>query len=119
MNTAYENAVGDAGAALITHIALFDDQGNELSGGSYARQSVSWTDASAGNAGSDDDGEVRPSADLTFDVPAGATVGEWRGFSAATGGTDYGGQTLTNESFANAGQYTLLAAQTSIQHNAQ
>lgn len=118
MNTTYENAIGNAGAGLITHIALFDDSGNELSGGSYARQPVTWTSAGAGNSGADSDGEIRLSADLTFDVPAGATVGEWRGFSALTGGTDYGGQSLTNETFANDGQYKLLASGTSIEHNA-
>ena len=59
---------------------------------------------------------IRPSADLVFDVPAGATVAGWRGFSAATGGTNYGGEALTSETFNNAGQYKLIASETGILH---
>lgn len=107
MNTAYLNATADLGAALITHIALFDG-GVEVSGGSpaYARKAVTWTAAAAGL--------VRPTGDLAFDIPAGATVDEWRGFSALTAGTDYGGQALTPEVFAGQGTYTLQAASTGI-----
>ena len=54
--------------------------------------------------------------DLTFDVPSGVTVGGWRGYSASTGGTNYGGADLTNESFASQGEYTLLAASSGINH---
>lgn len=112
MNAAYYNAIRDHGQSLITHIGLVDDVGTELTGGSpaYARQAVTWTD--------DGDGVSRPSADLEFDVPAGDTVAEWRGYSASTAGTDYGGASLTNEAFAAQGTYTLLAASTSITHQA-
>ena len=34
---------------------------------------------------------MQPESDLTFNVPAGSTVVRWHGFSAATGGTGYGG----------------------------
>jgi len=110
MTEAYRNAIADYGASLITYIGLVDETGTELSGGdpAYARQPVTWTAAS--------DGIIRPSADLTFDVPAGTTVGGWRGYSALTGGTDYGGADLTQETFTNQGTYTLLAAQTGIRH---
>lgn len=93
MNASYRNFVRDAGQAELTHIGLFDG-GVEISGGSpaYARQAVTWVD--------DGDGVSRPSADLTFDIPAGATVDEWRAFNAATGGTDYGGAALTAEAYA-------------------
>ena len=47
-------------------------------------------------------------------MPAGATVTNWRGFTAATGGTDYEGATLTSTAFALQGTYTLLAASTNI-----
>lgn len=110
MNTAYLDMIANHAAGQITHIALFDDTGSEISGGSYARQAVTWTAASSG--------EISPDSDLQFDIPAGATVAEWRGFDASTGGTDYGGASLTNESFAEAGTYTLLAASTSINHSA-
>lgn len=110
MLTAYFNAVADAGADLITHIGLVDETGTEISGGSYARKAVTWGSASGGT--------IRPSADLTFDIPASTTVGGWRGFSALSGGTNYGGANLTNESFASAGQYILDSATTGINHEA-
>jgi hypothetical protein len=107
MNTAFLNALADHGGTLITHLALFDGA-SEISGGSpaYARQAVSWGAAS--------DGLVRPSADHEFDIPAGAAVDGWRGFTAATGGTDYDGASLTQETYAGQGTYTLLAAQVAI-----
>ena len=111
MTTAYLNAIADNGNP-ITHIGLVDETGTEITGGdpAYARQPVSFTAAS--------DGDINLAADLTFDIPASTTVGGWRGYSALTDGTDFGGQSLTNESFAGQGEYTLLAAQTGINHNA-
>ena len=108
MTEGYRNAIADYGASLISHIGLVDDTGTELSGGSYARKAITWTSASGGI--------IRPSADLEFNVPAGAIVGGWRGYSASTGGTNYGGADLTNEEFTNAGQYKLLASGTGIKH---
>lgn len=108
MTEEYRNAIANYGANLITHIGLVDGSGVELSGGSYTRKAVTWTTAS--------NGTIRPSADLVFDVPAGATVAGWRGFSAATGGTNYGGEALTPETFNNAGQYKLIASKTGILH---
>lgn len=109
MNSTYRNAIATEGAGLITHIGLVDDQGDELTGGdpAYARKAVTWTAAS--------DGTIRPNANIEFDVPAG-TVGGWRGYSASTNGTDYGGQDLTQEVFAEQGVYRLLAAGTAINH---
>ena len=109
MDVNYRNTIADYGAGLVTHIGLVDGTGTEISGGTYARQAVTWTSASSGT--------VRPNADLTFDVPAGTTVGGWRGFSALTAGTNYGGETLANESYTNAGEYKLVAANTGILHN--
>lgn len=108
MTAGYLNAIATAGGALITHIGLVDQTGTEIAGGTYARLPITWTAAAAGT--------IRPSADLTFSVPAG-TVGGWRGFSALTVGTNYGGQDLTNEVFAAPGQYKLLAAGTGILHS--
>lgn len=114
MSEGYRNAIADAGAALITHIGLVDDEGNELSGGAYARLPVYWSAASGG--------VIRPYADvglstnLEFDVPASTTVGGWRGFSALEEGTNYGGADLTQEAYAGAGKYELLAASTGINH---
>lgn len=111
MLAAYLNAIRDHGQSLITHIGLFDG-GTEITGGSpaYARKAVTWVD--------DGDGVSRPNANLVFDIPAGADVTGWRGFSASTAGTDYGGETLATESYTGQGTYTLLAASTSITHTA-
>ncbi|NJP27116.1 hypothetical protein FLW53_23525 [Microbispora sp. SCL1-1] len=110
MTTAYLNAIADAGASKITHIGLVDGSGTEITGGSYARKAVTWTTASSGT--------IRPNADLTFDIPSGATVAGWRGYSASTSGTNYGGADLTSQAFSSAGTYTLLAASTAINHTA-
>ena len=109
MDTNYRNAIADHGAGLIPYIGLIDETGTEISGGSYARKAITWTTASGGT--------IRPNADLVFDIPAGVTVAGWSGYSALTGGTDYGGEDLTNEAFTNAGQYKLLASGTGILHN--
>lgn len=110
MNSTYLNATADAGKALITHIGLVNTGGVELSGGGYARQAVTWTAAS--------NGLVRPTGNLVFTTEAGDEVAGWRGYSASSGGTDYGGHTLTTVTFSNPGTYTLLAASTGIDHDA-
>lgn len=111
MLTAYFNGVANYGGnTLINYIGLVNATGTEISGGSYARKAVTWGSASGGT--------IRPTADLTFDIPSGVTVGGWRGFSALTAGTNYGGASLTNESFASAGQYILDKDTTGINHEA-
>jgi hypothetical protein len=110
MTTAYLDAIRDHGQTLITHIGLVNSAGVELSSAGYARQAVTWTD---------DAGSVsRPTADLVFDTEAGDEVAGWRGYSASTAGTNYGGADFTAVTFANPGTFTLLAASTSIDHNA-
>jgi len=108
MTEGYRNAIANHGGGLITHIGLVNGSDVELSGGTYARKAVTWVTAA--------NGVIRPNADLSFDVPAGATVAGWRGFSALTSGTNYGGESLTEETFAGAGQYKLLASGTGILH---
>ena len=106
MNAAFNTALAAYGSGLITHIGLFNGS-TEVTGGSpaYARIAVTWTGS----------GAVRsPSANLVFDVPSGAVVDNWRGFTALTGGTDYEGASLTSKTFSNQGTYTLLAASTNI-----
>ncbi|MGV0961435.1 MAG: hypothetical protein ACOYB1_16545 [Limnohabitans sp.] len=110
MNTNYLNAIAAAGRTTVTHIGLVDGSGNEITGASYARQAVTWTTAS--------NGQIRPSANLVFQINQGTTVAGWRGFSAATAGTNFGGSDLTSVTFTNSGTYTLLAASTAINHNA-
>ncbi len=112
MNATYRNAIANHGAGLITHIGIVNDIGVELSGGppgeEYARQAVTWTAA--------DDGLIRPDADLSFYVPAGAVVDGWRGFSALSGGTNYGGKRVKRTPYVGAGTYELIAAENSIRH---
>ena len=108
MNVTFRNSLATHGGTLITHLGLVNAVGTELTGGSpaYARRAVTWTAVVTGL--------IRPTTDLAFDIPAGVTVGGWRGYSALTAGTEFGGQNLTNETFAGQGTYTLLAAGTSI-----
>lgn len=72
----------------------------EVTGGTYARQAVTW-DPAAG-------GQVDASAQLTFDVPGGHTVTHL-GLWAADGTTWLGSIELsTPESYGAAGTYTVL-----------
>ena len=105
MDANFHNALAAYGVGLITHIGLVNGAGTEISGGSYARKAVTWTGAAAVKS---------PSADLVFDIPAGATVAGWRAFTASSGGTNYGGAALTSTPFSNAGTYTLQASGTNI-----
>jgi hypothetical protein len=76
---------------------------NEVSGGSYAQQAITFSTASGGGL----DSSNAP----VFDVPAGNTithVGFW------DGGTFKGGDPVTNEAFAADGTYTLSDADLSL-----
>lgn len=111
MDQNYRNAIRTYGAGLITHIGLVNGLGTEISGGTYARQAVTWSTATNDKA--------IPSSDLTFNIPAGSTVAGWRGFSALTSGTNYGGAALTSTGAYTAdGTYVLKADSTSINHTA-
>lgn len=106
MNTTYLNAIANHGAGLITHIGLVDSNGDEVGDG---RKAVSWTSAS--------DGLVRPTEDLVFTMSTGQDVAGWKGYNAETDGVSYGGASLGSVTFNNPGEYTLVAAQTGIDHN--
>ena len=110
MSEAFKNYLldGGDGADVITHIGLVDASGTEITGGSpaYARKAVTWAAASGGVR--------RPTGDLLFDVPASGVVAGWRGFTALTGGTNHGGDPVTQETFTGQGQYKLLAATTGL-----
>lgn len=111
MSDGYIDAVANAGRSLITHIGLVNALGTELDlETAYERQAVTWTEAPASGVGT-----IRPNADLTFDIPAGAEVAGWRGFSADSGGTNYGGADFTEaESYTNAGEFKLIGSQTGV-----
>lgn len=90
---------------VVTHVSLHTTEpnasgSNEVVGGSYARQTVTWGSATAGS--------VSASDEPVFDVPASTTVAYLGLWSAATSGTFYGSLELTNpETFGGAGTLTM------------
>lgn len=76
---------------------------NEVTGGSpaYSRESVSWAAAASG--------ALTTNAQIVFDVPASTTITHVGFWSAATNGTFYGHVTITNETFAGQGTYTIAS----------
>jgi len=96
---------GLAGAA--SHVSLHTadpstNGANEVSGGSYTRETLPWATASGGSLTTNDA--------VVFDVPAGTTISHIGYWSAATSGTFYGGVQLDqSQTFATAGTYTIAA----------
>lgn len=75
---------------------------NEVTGGSYTREDISWGAASNGTAVSD--------APIVFDVPGGATITHLGYWSAATSGTFYGSRQLNaQQAYATDGTYTIAS----------
>lgn len=75
---------------------------NEVTGGSYTREAITWAAASGGTAAS--------GAEIVFDVPAGVTITHLGYWSASTAGTFYGSRALdTSQTFSSAGTYTIAA----------
>lgn len=102
------NAMLDQLGTLITFASLHTANpggtgANELTGGApaYARKSITWNAAAAGNL----DSSNAP----VFDVPA-ATITHVGFWSAVTAGTNYGDADITDEVFAAQGTYTLTDA---------
>lgn len=85
------------------HTAEPDANGsNEVSGGSYTREAITWAAASGGTAVSD--------APIVFDVPTSTTITHLGYWSAATSGTFYGFRALdVSQTFSSAGTYTIAA----------
>jgi hypothetical protein len=101
MNEAFATALAAHGASLVTHIAVYNDG---VAVGA-ARIPVTWAGA----------GSIKnPSANLVFAGTPSTPIDEWRGFSALTGGTDYGGAALVGTGFDVSGNFTLLAASTNF-----
>lgn len=68
---------------MFTHIGAYQDLGTtESTGGSYARQAITWTAAS--------NGVIDNNAQLTIPIAAGQTIVAISVHSAITGGTLYG-----------------------------
>lgn len=79
--------------------------GTEPSGGSpaYARIILAWGSATAG---------VITGTAQVFNVPSGATIVGYQGFSAITAGTYIDGATVTSQAFASQGTYTVTPTYT-------
>lgn len=76
------------------------DGSNEVSGGSYTRESAPWATAASGS--------VTTNANIVFDVPGSTTITHLGYWSASTAGTFYGSRVLdTSQTYATAGTYTI------------
>lgn len=75
---------------------------NEVTGGSYSRESAAW--------GSPSNGAVSNGSSIVFDVPGSTTITHLGYWSASTSGTFYGSRALdANQTYATAGTYTISA----------
>ena len=88
----------------ITHVSLHtaepnESGSNEVSGGAYTREAISFSAAAAGNL----DSSNAP----VFDVPAGTTITHVGFWTALSAGSCRAWAAITNESFGAAGTYTL------------
>jgi hypothetical protein len=100
--SAGKNAAASGYAGVATFGALYTTApgataGTEVTGGTYARKSITW--------GAPSNGVITATA--TFDVPAGVTIAGAGLHTAATGGSYIDGGTVTSQQFATAGQYVL------------
>lgn len=100
-NTGLDAMVGTADSVSL-HESDPDPSGtNEVSGGSYARQTPTW-DAASGGA-------VSISSSISFDVPGGSTVA-YVGLWDSTGPTWKGSIELSaSESFSGDGTFTVTS----------
>lgn len=101
-----KNAMLSEWGSLATYASLHtgnpgENGANEVSGGSYARKSVSW--------GTPSGGSMSATNQPVFDVPGSTTVSYVGFWSASSGGTFYGYADVTDESFTNPGTYTLTS----------
>ena len=82
------------------HTALPSEAGtNEVTGGSYARDSVAMAASDTANR----DSTTQPS----LDIPAGTTVTHLGYWTAATGGTFLGFKAIAAETYSNPGTLTV------------
>jgi hypothetical protein len=92
------------GVAFVSlHTADPDGSGSdEVTGGSYTREAISWASATSGSVVTD--------TQIVFDVPGSTTINHLGYWSASSAGTFYGARALdTAQTFATAGTYTIAA----------
>jgi len=97
MNNTAKNAMLDYLATVATKVALYSGASTEVTGGSYARQTITWGSAS--------NGSISATSIPAFSVPAGQTVAIVKLFNDTT--TEYASFDVTDETFSNAGTYTI------------
>lgn len=98
MTEAAKNAMLDYLATVATKAALYSGASTEVTGGTYARQTISWGSASGGS--------LSDTSIPAFNIPAGETVAIVKLFNTA-GTVEYGSFDVTDETFTNAGTYTI------------
>lgn len=111
LNNGALDAMLDHLDTLVTHVsahtALPNAAGDsEVTGGSYARQSITFAASSAGNLDS--------SNTPVIPIPAGTTITHLGIWSALSGGTFYGSMDITDEAFGSAGNYTVTDADVNL-----
>lgn len=104
INEAGRNYMLDQLGTQLSHVALYSDDlaTTEITGGTYARQAITWNAAASGSK--------TISNQPVFDVPAGATVRAVGFMTAVSAGTQYAMYNVTDETFAADGTYTITSA---------
>lgn len=106
-NIKAKNAMLDELVSLVAYVSVHtaadpgENGSDEVSGGTYARQEVTWDTVS--------NGEVSMVGELEFDIPAGTTVRSIGLWSASTAGDFYGSQPIEADTYAVDGTLTLTA----------
>ncbi len=77
--------------------------GTEVSGGSYARIAAAWGTAAS---------SAITATAMVFNVPASTTVVGFELYDAATAGNYLDGASITSQTFASAGTYTITPTYT-------
>jgi hypothetical protein len=99
--------LADAAIYISLHTADPGSTGtSEVTGGTYARKSITWAAASSG--------AIALSNQPVLDVPAGTTITHIGLWSAVSGGTFYGGDDITSEAFVSAGTYRVDSGSVTI-----
>jgi hypothetical protein len=98
MNNDAKNYMLTQLASVATKASLHNGSGTEITGGTYARQTITWGSASSGS--------IIDTSIPAFDIPAGSTVAMVKLWNTA-GSTEYASFNVTSETFANAGTYTV------------
>ncbi len=98
MNNTAKNLMLEALKTVATKAALYSNASTEVTGGNYARQTITWGTAS--------NGSISDTSIPAFDIPAGQTVAIVKLFNTA-GTTEYASFDVTDETFTNPGTYTI------------